>query len=56
MQAYVLTRYGDASAMEFRDVPEPTADDGQVLIGVRAAARGAAGRLTAATAVACSRA
>lgn len=37
MQAYVLTRYGDASAMEFRDVPEPTADDGQVLIGVRAA-------------------
>ncbi|MFF9901983.1 NADP-dependent oxidoreductase [Streptomyces olivaceus] len=37
MQAYVLTRYGDASAMEFQDVPEPTADDGQVLIRVQAA-------------------
>jgi alcohol dehydrogenase len=37
MQAYVMTRYGDANAMEFRDVPEPTADDGDVLIRVRAA-------------------
>jgi alcohol dehydrogenase len=37
MQAYVLTRYGDASAMELRDVPEPTAGDGEVLIAVRAA-------------------
>ncbi|MFG2377170.1 NADP-dependent oxidoreductase [Streptomyces sp. NPDC048504] len=37
MQAYVLTRYGDASAMELRDVPEPTASEGEVLIRVRAA-------------------
>ena len=37
MQAYVLTRYGDASAMELRDVPEPTAGEGEVLIRVRAA-------------------
>ncbi|MBD0735764.1 alcohol dehydrogenase [Streptomyces sp. CBMA29] len=37
MEAYVLTRYGNASAMEFREVPEPTADDGEVLIRVRAA-------------------
>lgn len=37
MQAYVLTRYGDASAMELRDVPEPKAGAGEVLIRVRAA-------------------
>ncbi|MFJ9426457.1 alcohol dehydrogenase catalytic domain-containing protein [Streptomyces sp. NPDC101249] len=37
MQAYVLTRYGNASAMEFRDVSEPTAGDSEVLIRVRAA-------------------
>jgi alcohol dehydrogenase len=37
MQAYVMTRYGDASAMQLRDVPEPTAGDGEVLIRVRAA-------------------
>ncbi|MFF1641445.1 NADP-dependent oxidoreductase [Streptomyces sp. NPDC058246] len=37
MQAYVMTRYGDASAMELRDVPEPVAGDGEVLIRVRAA-------------------
>jgi len=37
MRAYVLTRYGDASAMELRDVPEPTAGAGEVLIRVRAA-------------------
>ena len=37
MQAYVLTRYGDASAMELRDVPEPEAAEGEVLIRVRAA-------------------
>ncbi|MBB5135625.1 NADPH:quinone reductase-like Zn-dependent oxidoreductase [Thermocatellispora tengchongensis] len=33
----MLTRYGDASAMELRDVPEPAAHDGEVLIRVRAA-------------------
>ncbi|TKA13310.1 NADP-dependent oxidoreductase [Actinacidiphila oryziradicis] len=37
MQAYVMTRYGDAGAMEVRDVPEPVARDGEVLIRVRAA-------------------
>ena len=37
MQAYVLTRYGDATAMELRDVPNPTAAAGEVLIRVRAA-------------------
>jgi len=37
MQGYVLTRYGDASAMELRDVPEPTPGDGEVLVRVRAA-------------------
>ena len=37
MQAYVLTRYGNASAMELRDVPEPPAGNGEVLIRVRAA-------------------
>jgi alcohol dehydrogenase len=37
MQAYVMTRYGDASAMEMRDVPEPVARDGEVHIRVRAA-------------------
>jgi NADPH:quinone reductase-like Zn-dependent oxidoreductase len=37
MQAYVLTRYGNASAMELRNVAEPTAGDGEVLIRVRAA-------------------
>lgn len=37
MQAYVMTRYGDASAMELRDVPEPAPSSGEVLIRVRAA-------------------
>lgn len=37
MRAYVLTRYGDASAMELRDVPEPATGDGEVLVRVRAA-------------------
>jgi alcohol dehydrogenase len=37
MQAYVMTRYGDASAMELREVPEPVAGDGEVLVRVRAA-------------------
>ena len=37
MRAYVLTRYGDASAIELRDVPEPRAGEGDVLIRVRAA-------------------
>ena len=37
MQGYVLTRYGDARAMELREVPEPTAGDGEVLVRVRAA-------------------
>jgi len=37
MQAYVLTRYGNASAMELRDVPVPAPNDGEVLIRVRAA-------------------
>jgi alcohol dehydrogenase len=37
MQAYVMTRYGNASAMELRDVPVPTAGKGEVLIRVRAA-------------------
>lgn len=37
MQAYVLTRYGDAGAMALRDVAEPSVSDGQVLVRVRAA-------------------
>lgn len=37
MRAYVLTRYGDANAMAWRDVPEPVVSDGEVLILVRAA-------------------
>src|SRR6266700_2130589 len=37
MQAYVMTRYGDASAMELREVPEPVAGDSEVLVRVRAA-------------------
>jgi NADPH:quinone reductase-like Zn-dependent oxidoreductase len=37
MQAYVLTRYGDASAMELREVPEPAPSDGEILVRVRAA-------------------
>jgi NADPH:quinone reductase-like Zn-dependent oxidoreductase len=37
VQAYVMTRYGDASAMELRDVPEPVAGDGEVLVRVGAA-------------------
>ncbi|MFC1436715.1 NADP-dependent oxidoreductase [Streptacidiphilus sp. N1-10] len=37
MRAFVMTRYGDASAMEMRDVPEPTAGRGEVLIRVHAA-------------------
>lgn len=37
MRAYILTRYGDANAMELRDVPEPIPGCGEVLIRVRAA-------------------
>ena len=37
MRGYVLTRYGNADAMQFRDVPEPSAGDGELLIQVRAA-------------------
>jgi alcohol dehydrogenase len=37
MQAAVMTRYGDASAIELRDVPVPTAGAGEVLVRVRAA-------------------
>lgn len=37
MQAAVMTRYGDASAMELREVPVPAAGDGEVLVRVRAA-------------------
>src|SRR5246127_3190972 len=37
MQAYVLTRYGGPRAMQLREVPEPTAGAGEVLIRVRAA-------------------
>lgn len=38
MKAYVLTRYGDSSVMEMREVPEPIAADNEVLIKVQAAA------------------
>ncbi|MCB5274137.1 2-haloacrylate reductase [Arthrobacter sp. SO5] len=37
MRAYVLTRYGGAGAMEFRDVPEPQPGPGDVRIRVAAA-------------------
>jgi NADPH:quinone reductase-like Zn-dependent oxidoreductase len=37
MQGYVLTRYGGGGAMQLREVPEPTAGAGEVLIRVRAA-------------------
>lgn len=37
MRAYVQVRYGDASAMELRDLPEPVAGDGEVLVRVHAA-------------------
>ena len=37
MRGYVLTRYGDATAMELREVPMPTAGAGEVLIRVHAA-------------------
>lgn len=37
MRAYVLTRYGGAEAMEFRDVPEPQPGPGEVRIKVAAA-------------------
>jgi NADPH:quinone reductase-like Zn-dependent oxidoreductase len=37
MQGYVLTRYGGAGAMQLRQVPEPAAGAGEVLIRVRAA-------------------
>ena len=37
MLAYVLTRYGGAGAMEFRDVPEPRPGPGEVRIRVAAA-------------------
>jgi NADPH:quinone reductase-like Zn-dependent oxidoreductase len=37
VQGYVLTRYGNAGAMQLREVPVPTAGAGEVLIRVRAA-------------------
>lgn len=37
MRGYVLTRYGDANAMELREVPEPSPGQGEVLVEVRAA-------------------
>jgi NADPH:quinone reductase-like Zn-dependent oxidoreductase len=37
VQGYVLTRYGDASVMEMREVPEPIPAEGEVLIQVHAA-------------------
>src|SRR6202023_2129401 len=37
VQGYVLTRYGGARAMQLREVPKPTAGDGEVLITVHAA-------------------
>jgi NADPH:quinone reductase-like Zn-dependent oxidoreductase len=37
VQGYVLTRYGGARALQLREVPEPTAGDGEVLIRVHAA-------------------
>lgn len=32
MRGYVLTRYGDADAMQLRDVPEPSPRPGELLI------------------------
>ena len=37
MRAFVLTKYGDASATELRDIPAPTAGAGEVCISVKAA-------------------
>ena len=37
MRGYVLTHYGDADAMELRDVPQPTVGHSEVLVRVRAA-------------------
>ena len=37
MRGYVLTRYGDTTAMELREVPIPVAGVGGVLIRVHAA-------------------
>jgi NADPH:quinone reductase-like Zn-dependent oxidoreductase len=37
MQGYVLARYGGARAMQLREVPEPAAGAGEVLIRMRAA-------------------
>jgi alcohol dehydrogenase len=37
MRGYVLTRYGDADAMQLRDVPEPSPGPGELLIQVHAA-------------------
>jgi NADPH:quinone reductase-like Zn-dependent oxidoreductase len=37
MRGYLLTRYGNADAMELREVPEPSPGAGEVLIRVRAA-------------------
>lgn len=37
MKAFVLTRYGDRSASEMRDMPIPVARPGEVLVRVRAA-------------------
>ncbi|MET8405401.1 NADP-dependent oxidoreductase [Streptomyces sp900116325] len=37
MQGYVMTGYGDASVMQMREVPQPTANPGELLIKVHAA-------------------
>src|SRR4051812_19037340 len=37
MRAFVLTKYGDATTTELRDVPTPTAGPGEVCIDVKAA-------------------
>ena len=36
MKAIIQTRYGSCEVLELRDVPQPTAGDGQVLVRVRA--------------------
>src|SRR5215831_1525069 len=47
MKAIVITRLGGPEALELRDVPEPTAGVGQVLVGVKAAGVNFADLLTA---------